>query len=1146
MKTLKFILLLVLPLSLFSQSFQENAPWMKGTSFQKKGKITLNDISTSAEKYFNTIDRFKKGSGLKPFERWKYHWSFYTKSDGTIAPAADLWKAWEEKNTMGTTSTMVDNSNWVPIGPNSSSNTYSSSTLKSSGQGRVNAIAVDPNNSNTYYIGAPAGGIWKSTDAGINWTPLSDYLPQIGVSGIAIHPANSDIIYIATGDDDAGDSYAVGVMKSTDGGTTWNTTGTISANSMNEIYIDPSNPETVTVATNAGIYKTTDGGTNWVQKLSANVLDIKMKPGDATTWYAVTSSTFYKSTDSGETYATVNLPGLTGSTRLTFDVTLADPNYIYIVSAGGSSAFNGIYKSTDSGTSFTKTSETSDIFNGSTQAWYDLALTVSSTDKDIVYVGVLDIFKSTNGGDSFAQLNDWRYPDRDSYTHADIHFLRFIDGKFFAGTDGGIYVSTNEGVNFTDLTNTLGISQFYKISVSPQNSNNVVGGIQDNGGMAYNENKWRNYHGGDGMEGNAHPTEPNTHYGFIQYGGTLYKTTDGGKTKHAGIGKPSSEGNGRWVTPMTLNSVGDVYAGYGQLYKLVNNAWVKISDFRNSNKIYNIEIDPREDNNIFVTKESSLYRSTNTGANFTQISFPGGTINGVEISNNDSNVAWVVTSGAIYKSINILDASPTFTDITGNLPSESKLVVKHHARSGNNTIYVGTALGVYFINDDITAWEAYDTNLPHVAVRDLDINEEDAKLYAGTYGRGVFVSDIPRVLPANDVRLLSITEPANSINCNTSGSITAKINVKNQGTAVINAITLNYSIDGGTNTPFSWTGTLSPDQTTVITIPTINTTKGNHTLNVEAIIADDAYSSNNIGTTTFKINEFNTTPTTINTFEASSDDLLIETFTSGSPSSTELWQRGVPSKTLLNTVSSGTMAYVTGLSGNHPDATTSYLYTNCYDLTLVTNPVLKFKMSFDIELDWDYMLMEYSTDTGANWTILGTAADANWYNSAATTNSTNESTLPGKQWTGLGEAASPLGDTNATLHDYSYDLAAFTNQTSIIFRFKFISDAAVNEEGVLIDDLVIDGVLPVDEFSSIKGLAIYPNPSASIFNINWQHGSTFSVSVYDVTGKLILERKNTSYLSNHFELDMKNYVRGLYFAKITVDGNQVTKKIILK
>jgi len=1141
MKKILLIALIMIPLSIFSQSFQENAPWMK-SSLKKKGVTTLNDITIAAEKYFNTIDRFKKGSGLKPFERWKYNASFYLNDDGTIAPSEKLWNAWRQKNQLKAAKTSVDNSDWESVGPNSSSNTYSSSTLKSSGQGRINTIAVDPNNSNTYYAGAPAGGIWKSIDAGINWQPLTDYLPQIGVSGIAISPSDSNVIYIATGDDDANDSYSVGVMKSTDGGATWNATGTIAGNpnSMNEIYIDPNNTDTILVATSNGVFKTTDGGTNWVQKLDKNVLDLKMKPGDATTWYAVSSSKFYKSTDSGESFAEVVIPTLTGSTRLTIDVTIADPTYVYMVSAGGGSAFNGVFKSTDSGTSFTKTSEISDIFK-STQAWFDLAITVSSNNVNIVYVGVLDIWKSTDGGNSFTKLTEWFSPDQPNFSHADIHFLRFIDGKFFAGTDGGVYRSTDEGVNFTDLTKTMGISQFYKISVSPQNSNNIVGGIQDNGGMAINENTWRNWHGGDGMEGQAHPTEPNTHYGFSQYGGVLNKTTTGGKSNQGITGPPAGESGGtdsggEWVTPMVINSAGVVYSGFKKLYKLVGSSWTVVSSasLRVFDDIDHIEIDPNEDNNIYLTEKAELFRSTDGGVNFTKIPFTGSTINGIEISNLDSNIAWVVTGPKVFKSVNILDASPTFTDITGNLPSETKLVVKHHARSGNNTIYLGTTLGVYYINDDLTTWEVFENKLPNVQVRDLDINEEDAKLYAGTYGRGVFVTDIPKVLPMNDVRLLSIQEPTNSINC--SSGISPKIIVKNQGTAVISSITVNYSFDGQASSSYTWNGTLNSEASTTIVIPTSNLSKGNHTMRVETTITNDTYSQNNVQSSTFAINEFNATPTTINTFEADADNLLIETNTG-----TDLWQRGVPNKTLLNTVGSGTSAYVTGLSGNYPDGTTSYLYTNCYDLSTVSNPILKFKMAFDIEQDWDHMYVQYSTDLGATWTILGSATDANWYNSSSTLNG-----LPGKQWTGEGEDTNILGGNNAVLHEYSYDLAAFTNESSMIFRFKFVADTAVNEEGVLIDDLLIDGVLPVSEVSAIKGLSIYPNPSSSIFEINWQEGATFSVKVYDVTGKLVLEQKGTREFNNHFELNMATYVKGLYFAKITVDEKQVTKKIILK
>ena len=277
------------------------------------------------------------------------------------------------------------------------------------------------------------------------------------------------------------------------------------------------------------------------------------------------------------------------------------------------------------------------------------------------------------------------------------------------------------------------------------------------------------------------------------------------------------------------------------------------------------------------------------------------------------------------------------------------------------------------------------------------------------------------------------------------------------------------------------------------------------------------------------------------TFEKSASDNLV-TETSGSGGGLlGLWQRGTPVKTLLTNVGSGTSAYATGLNGNYPNKATGYLYTKCYDLTLVTNPVLSFKMAFDIEKDWDYMNVEYTIDQGKTWIILGASTDANWYNSNSTANG-----LPGKQWTGEGENANTLGGTNATLHDYSFDLAAFTNESNVIFRFKFLADDLSNEDGAIIDDLVITGVLPVEEFNEIEGLSISPNPSTSLFNINWSQGSNFSISVFDLTGKLILQEKRVSSAVKQFELDMTKYTRGIYIAKIKVDDSLSTKKLILK
>lgn len=178
----------------------------------KSNKIKFQDITDAFNSYWQTRDPMAKGSGYKPFKRWENYWKSYVNQDGYLPSKAFLWQTLQDKNQMSSARSTKAVSNWQPMGPFSHTNTGS----WSSGQGRVNVLVVDPNNPNTYYVGAPAGGIWKSTDAGQTWTPLSDQLGQIGVSGIAVDYNNSNTIYIATGDDDAGDTYSIGVWKSTD------------------------------------------------------------------------------------------------------------------------------------------------------------------------------------------------------------------------------------------------------------------------------------------------------------------------------------------------------------------------------------------------------------------------------------------------------------------------------------------------------------------------------------------------------------------------------------------------------------------------------------------------------------------------------------------------------------------------------------------------------------------------------------------------------------------------------------------------------------------------------------------------------------------------------------------------------------------
>ena len=321
----------------------------------------------------------------------------------------------------------------------------------------------------------------------------------------------------------------------------------------------------------------------------------------------------------------------------------------------------------------------------------------------------------------------------------------------------------------------------------------------------------------------------------------------------------------------------------------------------------------------------------------------------------------------------------------------------------------------------------------------------------------------------------------------------------------------------------------------MVDLPLSSLSLGSHTINVEVTTDNDAYDVNNTISSSFTINRSSSNPTIVNSFENVGDELISENV--GSDNS--LWEIAVPSKTLLNAAATGTQAYVTGATGNYSNNTTSYLYTNCYDLTQVSGPVLSFKMAFDIEQNWDYLLVEYSTDSGENWQILGSASDPNWYNSSSTANG-----IPGNQWTGEGEDSNPLGGTNATIHDYSYDLGAFNSESNIVFRFKFFSDSGVNEEGAMIDDLAVTGVLSVndEEFSNV--VSIFPNPSSDLFNIKWPNNENTSITVFNYIGQKIFEQKDIT--SGSYSLDMNQKSKGLYIVRISSNGRNAIKKIILE
>jgi photosystem II stability/assembly factor-like uncharacterized protein len=741
---MKKISLLAASLLFSSLAFAQlgaDAPWME--SFNENPRdAKFQDIQAAFEAYWVGKDESKKGSGFKPFKRWESLQKDFLNPDGTVMSAKQHVEAWRQKQSQR--NSQVDNGNWESVGPYSHLETGSWSP----GQGRVNAMAVDPNDSDTYFVGTPAGGFWKSTDAGINWEILTDDLPQLGVSAIAIDHANSNIIYIGTGDDDAGDSQGIGILKSEDGGTTWNFTGLDESNSpsaFSEIFMHPTDSNILWTSSASGLFKTTDAGATWIRTRTGNIRDLRLKPGNPDVLYIASSNTIFKSSDAGETWQAKTNGTPTGVSRLAIDVTPANPEVLYIFAADQSNAFKGIYKSEDAGESFTLTSAGApDVFDGASQSWYDFAFAVSDIDENEIYTGVLNVWRSTNSGASFSRLNNWSSPGQASYTHADIHNLRFLDGKLFCGSDGGIYVSEDRGSSFADLTEGLAIGQFYRIAVAPQDSSLMAGGLQDNGGYGRTNDTWHCYYGADGMEIAIDPNDPDNIYGLIQGGGGPYVSNDGGMSLATG-GFPSAPDSGNWITPFEFTADGRLLGAYTRLFQFNTGSatWTGISNPL-GDRVDRLAPDPNEDSRIYIAINRQLQMSTDGGTTFSTLATLGSDISWIDVDSEEDDLIYVTTSGSggsVYRG-EISGGTIDLQDITGSLPNIPKTVVKHQPEHVDNPLYLGTTLGVWRYDDAVNDWAPFDENLPNVVVRDLDINIEDSNITAATYGRGIWQSDI--------------------------------------------------------------------------------------------------------------------------------------------------------------------------------------------------------------------------------------------------------------------------------------------------------------------------------------------------------------------------------------------------------------------
>ncbi len=376
------------------------------------------------------------------------------------------------------------------------------------------------------------------------------------------------------------------------------------------------------------------------------------------------------------------------------------------------------------------------------------------------------------------------------------------------------------------------------------------------------------------------------------------------------------------------------------------------------------------------------------------------------------------------------------------------------------------------------------------------------------------------------------------------GSEVPQITVTNFTNTPVSSIDYTYRIDGGATQNGTWTGNIGACEAAPITIDLGTLSRGSHVLEIATVNPAGSASA------TISVND-NGTEDVVNTFENASDELIAFNATG----TASLWERGTAAGTLLSNANAGSQVYGTNLDGTPGNDTKAFLVSQCYDLSTLDDASVEFNLGFDIEDVFDLLTFEYSKDGGATWEILGTANDPDWFNSDAVPNGTNCQNCVGAQWLGEGEKASThsAGGTNAQMKLYKHSLAAFDSNGSaeenMLFRFVFISDPGVNEEGAIIDNFVIkgDATLSVDD-KEFEGLSFFPNPTTGVVTIQSATSlDNAKVSINDIMGRVLTNGISINTVGdNKITVDLGQFATGSYFLTIENGSKKSTRQIIKK
>ena len=630
--------------------------------------------------------------------------------------------------------------------------------------GRVKSIVHHPKKEGYVFIGAAAGGIWKTTSSGLDWTPLFDYENGIAFGALAIDINHPDTMYAGTGEAvNGGNSYlGAGCFKTTDGGQTWKVIGLTQVGAFSKLYVHPKNSNLIyagAIKRGQGFYKSVNGGDSWKQTNDKPVTDITINPEDENELFiGISGEGIFYSNDAGETWTARNTGISEGIGRVSVQFAPSNTNILFSLMEINSNGV--IYKSTDRGNNWSNSYRgDASFFNN--QGWYDNHIEVHPTNPNIVIAGGIDIWRTSDGGSNWRNVTNGYSGGTTHVDQQSACFDPLNPNIVYIGNDGGMYSSIDGGVNWRNINNGLQITQFYAMAIDDSKENVNYGGTQDNGTVGIRGDDWSGVAGGDGFSVVIDNKNPELIYGEY-YNGSLWRINFGsGEYKTITNGIPSDDA-GLWHSPLIMDQEGTLYHGRGAIYFSFDkgDSWFPLTE-KNSSKYSTLAVSHVDPLIIYGGCENGdVFATTDGGGEWNNVAKNGlisRYVTDIATSYLDAGTAYVSFSGYgmphLFKTTNY---GQNWVNLGNDLPDVPvNAIAIHPYNLDEKVIYVGTDIGVFATFDGGVSWLPFGKKLARSPVTDLRFRKTSAfypnlVLRAATHGRSMWEVPI-----SNDI----VTEP---------------------------------------------------------------------------------------------------------------------------------------------------------------------------------------------------------------------------------------------------------------------------------------------------------------------------------------------------------------------------------------------------